>query len=149
MWAIIEAPGRGWTDPGVLAGFAAAVLALGAFARWQLRSAHPMLDVRLFRNPRFSASSLAISLAFFALFGMMFFITQYLQLILGYSAFEAGLRTLPIAAGLVLAGPASAKLAERLGTKVVVAAGLLVVGSASRCWASPTRTAATASSPPR
>jgi EmrB/QacA subfamily drug resistance transporter len=129
VWAIIEAPGRGWTDPGVLASFAAAVLALGAFARWQLRSPHPMLDVRLFRNPRFSASSLAISLAFFALFGMMFFITQYLQLILGYSAFEAGLRTLPIAGGLVVAGPLSAKLAERLGTKVVVAAGLLVVGS--------------------
>ena len=129
VWAIIEAPDRGWTDPGVLASFAAAVLALGAFARWQLRSPHPMLDVRLFRNPRFSASSLAISLAFFALFGMMFFITQYLQLILGYSAFDAGLRTLPIAAGLVLAGPASAKLAERLGTKVVVAAGLLTVGT--------------------
>jgi EmrB/QacA subfamily drug resistance transporter len=129
VWAIIEAPDRGWTDPAVLASFAAAALALGAFARWQLRSAHPMLDVRLFRNPRFSASSLAISLAFFALFGMMFFITQYLQLILGYSAFEAGLRTLPIAGGLVLAGPLSAKLAERLGTKVVVTAGLLVVGS--------------------
>jgi EmrB/QacA subfamily drug resistance transporter len=128
VWAIIEAPGRGWTDPGVLASFAAAVVALGAFARWQLRSPHPMLDVRLFRNPRFSASSVAISLAFFALFGMMFFITQYLQSILGYSAFEAGLRTLPIAGGLVAAGPASAKLAERLGAKVVVAAGLFVVG---------------------
>ena len=129
VWAIIEAPDRGWTDPAVLASFAAAVLALGAFAGWQLRSAHPMLDVRLFRNARFSASSLAISLAFFALFGMMFFITQYLQLILGFSAFEAGLRTLPVAGGLVAAGPLSAKLAERLGTKVVVAAGLLTVGS--------------------
>ena len=88
-----------------------------------------MLDVRLFRNPRFSASSLAISLAFFALFGMMFFITQYLQLVLGYSAFEAGLRTLPVAGGLVAAGPASAKLAERLGAKLVVAAGLFIVGT--------------------
>jgi len=85
--------------------------------------------VRLFRNPRFSASSLAISLAFFALFGMMFFITQYLQAILGYSAFEAGLRTLPVAGGLVAAGPASAKLAGRLGAKVVVAAGLLILGA--------------------
>jgi len=129
VWAIIEAPGRGWTDPGVLASFAASLVALGAFARWQLRSPHPMLDVRLFRNPRFSASSLAISLAFFALFGMMFFITQYLQSILGYSAFEAGLRTLPVAGGLVAAGPGSAKLAERLGAKVVVAAGLFVVGA--------------------
>ena len=129
VWAIIEAPDRGWTAPVTLAAFAVAIVTLGAFARWQLRSPHPMLDVRLFRNPRFSASSLAISLAFFALFGMMFFITQYLQAILGYGAFEAGLRTLPVAGGLVVAGPASAKLAERLGAKVVVAAGLLIVGT--------------------
>ncbi|HET8949225.1 MAG TPA: MFS transporter [Solirubrobacteraceae bacterium] len=129
VWAIIEAPERGWTDPGTLAGFAAALVTLGLFARWQLRSEHPMLDVRLFRNPRFSASSLAVSLAFFALFGMMFFITQYLQAILGYSAFEAGLRTLPVAGGLIAAGPASAKLAARLGAKLVVAAGLLIVGT--------------------
>jgi Na+/melibiose symporter-like transporter len=87
-----------------------------------------MLDVRLFRNPRFSASSAAISLAFFALFGMMFFVTQYLQAILGYDPLEAGLRMLPVAAGLILAGPGSAKAAERLGAKVVVAVGLLVVG---------------------
>ena len=129
VWAIIEAPSRGWTDPGTLAGFGIALVTLAAFARWQLRSPHPMLDVRLFRNPRFSASSLAISLAFFALFGMMFFITQYLQLVLGFSAFEAGLRTLPVAGGLVAAGPASAKLAERLGAKLVVAAGLFIVGT--------------------
>jgi EmrB/QacA subfamily drug resistance transporter len=128
VWAIIEAPARGWTDPGVLASFAAAIVTLGAFARWQLRTPHPMLDVRLFRNPRFSASSAAISLAFFALFGMMFFVTQYLQAILGYEPFEAGLRMLPVAGGLILAGPGSAKAAERLGAKVVVAVGLLVVG---------------------
>ena len=96
---------------------------------WELRSAHPMLDVRLFRNRRFSASSVAIALAFFALFGMIFFLTQYLQSILGYSAFEAGIRTLPVAGGLVLGGPLSAKLVERLGTKVVVAAGLTLVAT--------------------
>ena len=137
VWAIIEAPGRGWTDPAILAGFAAAALALGAFAAWELRAPHPMLDVRLFRNPRFSASSVAISLAFFALFGMIFFLTQYLQLILGYSAFEAGLRTLPVAGGLVLGGPLSASSpsgsARRSSSPpawLVVGAGLALLGFA-------------------
>jgi EmrB/QacA subfamily drug resistance transporter len=129
VWAIIEAPGRGWTDPGTLAAFGAAALALSAFVAWELRAKEPMLDVRLFRNRRFSASSVAISLAFFALFGMIFFLTQYLQSVLGYTAFEAGVRTLPVAVGLVLGGPLSAKLTERIGTKVVVAAGLALVAT--------------------
>ncbi len=89
-----------------------------------------MLDVRLFRNPRFSAASGAITLAFFAMFGTVFFLTQYLQSVLGYSALEAGVRVLPVAAGLVFAGPMSARLAERLGTKLVVAAGLGLVAGA-------------------
>jgi predicted MFS family arabinose efflux permease len=127
VWAIIEAPARGWTDPGILAGFGIAAVALAAFAAWERRAPEPMLDVRLFRNPRFSASSIAISLAFFALFGTVFFLTQYLQQILGYGPFEAGLRTLPVAVGLVLGGPLSARFSERIGTKIVVAAGLALV----------------------
>jgi MFS family permease len=113
----------------VLAAFGAAALALAAFVVHELRTREPMLDVRLFRNRRFSASSVAISLAFFALFGTVFFLTQYLQAVLGYSALEAGVRTLPVAAGLVLGGPLSAKLAERAGTKVVVASGLVLVAT--------------------
>ena len=92
-----------------------------------------MLDLTLFRNPRFSASSAAISLAFFALFGVIFFLTQYLQEVRGYSALDAGLRTLPVAAGLVIGGPLSAKLTERLGIRVVVAAGLTAVAARCTC----------------
>ena len=129
IWAIIEAPSRGWTEPMVLAGFGLFAATAAAFVAWELRTEEPMLDVRLFANRRFSASSAAISLAFFALFGMIFFLTQYLQGILGYSALEAGIRTLPVAGGLILGGPLSAKLVERLGTKVVVAAGLTFVAT--------------------
>jgi predicted MFS family arabinose efflux permease len=89
-----------------------------------------MLDIALFRNPRFSASSAAISLAFFALFGVIFLLTQYLQEVRGYSALEAGLRTIPVAAGLVFGGPLSAKFTERLGIRVVVPAGLTIVAGA-------------------
>jgi EmrB/QacA subfamily drug resistance transporter len=129
VWAIIEAPARGWTDPVILAAFAFAAAVLAAFVAWQRRTDSPMLPVGLFRNPRFSASSAAIALAFFALFGMIFFLTQYLQSILGYSALEAGIRTLPVAGGLILGGPLSAKLAGRFGAKVVVAGGLALVAA--------------------
>ena len=113
----------------ILGGFALSALALAAFVRWELRIREPMLDVRLFRNRRFSAASGSITLAFFALFGTMFFLTQYLQLVLGYGAFESGVRLMPVAAGLILGGPLSAKLVERVGTKRVVAAGLMFVGA--------------------
>jgi EmrB/QacA subfamily drug resistance transporter len=129
VWAIIEAPSHGWTNPAVLSSFGLAAGALAAFVAWELRTDAPMLDVRLFRNLRFSASSIAISLAFFALFGMIFFITTYMQSILGFTALEAGVRTLPVAAGLVIGGPLSARLSGRLGTKLVVAGGLGLVAA--------------------
>lgn len=127
LWAIIEAPTRGWTDGLILGAFAAAAVLLAGFISWERRSEHPMLDTRLFRNPRFSAASLSITLVFFALMGTIFFLTQYLQYVLGYSALEAGLRIAPVAFGMVLGGPLSARLTERVGTKIVVAAGLALV----------------------
>ncbi len=130
VWGLIEAPARGWTDGLVLAAFAAAAAVLVTFVAWERRAPSPMLDMALFRNPRFSASSAAISLAFFALFGVIFFLTQYLQQVRGYTALEAGLRTMPVAAGLVLGGPLSAKLAERLGIRVVVPFGLTLLAGA-------------------
>jgi EmrB/QacA subfamily drug resistance transporter len=129
VWAIIEAPARGWGDGLVLGGFATAAAVLAAFVVWELRSAHPMLDVRLFRNRRFSAASGSITIAFFALFGTMFFLTQYLQAVLGYSALESGVRLLPVAGGLILGSGLSAKLVAGAGTKRVVAAGLALVAA--------------------
>jgi EmrB/QacA subfamily drug resistance transporter len=127
IWGLIEAPARGWTDGAVLVAFAAALVVGAAFVAWERRAPSPMLELALFRNPRFSASSAAISLAFFALFGMIFLLTQYLQLVRGYDALEAGLRTLPVAAGLVVAGPSSARLAAKVGLRVVVPLGLVLV----------------------
>jgi MFS transporter, DHA2 family, multidrug resistance protein len=130
-WAIIEAGGqRGWTDSVTLAGFGVAVAALAAFVAWELRTSSPMLDVRLFRVRRFSGASLSIGLVFFSLFGAIFFLTMYLQEVKDYDPLSAGLRITPVAIGLVLGGPASAKLAGRIGTRIVVAAGLTIVASA-------------------
>jgi EmrB/QacA subfamily drug resistance transporter len=130
IWGLIEAPSRGWTDALVLAAFVFAALTLAVFVAWERRAPQPMLDMALFRNPRFSASSAAISLAFFALFGVIFLLTQYLQEVRGYSALDAGLRTMPVALGLVIGGPLSAKLTERLGIRLVVPAGLTAVSAA-------------------
>jgi hypothetical protein len=86
-----------------------------------------MLDLRFFADARFSASSAAIALTFFALFGTLFLLTQYLQIVLGHSALTAGVWTMPLAVGMMLTAPRSAHVAARTGAKVVVTAGLLVV----------------------
>ena len=124
--SIIEAPSNGWTDPAILAGFAVAAVALVAFVWWERRVDEPMLDVRFFANPRFTAASVNVTLAFFALFGFIFLATQYLQFVLGYSAFEAGLRTLPFAFALMVLAPLSSKAVQWFGTKRVVVTGMLV-----------------------
>ena len=82
---IIQAPDWGWTDGRTLGGFGAAAVVLTGFVTWELRTASPMLDVRLFRIRRFTGASGAVTLVFFALFGAIFFLTQYLQEVLDYT----------------------------------------------------------------
>src|SRR4029453_3331870 len=125
VWAIIEGPG-GWTDPEILGAFALAAVLLGTFILWERWTRFPMLDVGFFRNPRFSAASGAIMLTFFAMFGSLFLLTQFLQSILGYTPLEAGIRLLPMAGGVIAPSPPSAKGGERIGLKIVVASGLSI-----------------------
>ena len=127
--AIIEAPSNGWTDPLIVTGFAVAVGAIATFVWWERRIDEPMLDVRFFANPRFTAASVNVTLVFFALFGFIFLATQYLQFVLGYSAFEAGLRTLPFAFALMVMAPLSSKAVQWFGTKRVVVTGMLLFAS--------------------
>jgi EmrB/QacA subfamily drug resistance transporter len=129
VYGIIEAPERGWTDGLILGSFAVAAVLAGAFIWWERRIPHPMLRIDFFRNPRFSAASAAITMVFFALFGSVFLLTQHLQFVLGYTPLEAGFRILPVAT-LIVAAPLAARLVEGVGTKVVVAAGLLTVATA-------------------
>jgi len=129
VWAIIEGHGRGWTSTSILAAFAVATATIVGFLLWERHTDHPMLDLRFFRDARFSAASVAITLVFFALFGTIFFLTQYLQLVLGYSALEAGRRLLPIAT-MVLGAPIAMKLMQRVGVRIVVPIGLSIVTGA-------------------
>ena len=106
----------------ILAG--AAVLAL--FAWYETRVQHPSLDVRLFRDRRLSASVGALALVFFGMGGVFFFISFYLQNVRGYSALDAGLLTVPFAAGQLLLSPRSAAMVRRYGPKAVGASAMIV-----------------------
>jgi hypothetical protein len=127
VYTIIEAPVRGWSAPGTLAGFAAAAVALCAFVVWERRVAEPMLDVSLFTNLRFSAASGAVTVAFFTLFGFIFLITMYFQFLHGYSPLSTGVRLLPVAFSLGAASTVGPRLAVRVGNKAVVGAGLALM----------------------
>ena len=124
VFTIIEAPEHGWLSPFTIAGFAIALALIAGFVTWELRVEHPLLPVRIFENLRFSAASISVTSAFFALFGFVFLITQYFQLIRGYTPLQAGVRTLPVAFSIALASVLSPLLVHRVGTKLVVAGGL-------------------------
>ncbi len=126
--AIIEAPGRGWTGTATLAEITAGLAALGIFAWWELRIAHPLIDLRIFASRAFSTAAASVTVIFFALFGSLFVLTQYLQLVHGYSPLSAGLRALPFALAMGAVSPLSPILAKRLGTRVIIPAGMALMG---------------------
>jgi EmrB/QacA subfamily drug resistance transporter len=127
VWTTIEAPGHGWTAPVTVGGYAAAALVLAGFTWWEARRPHPLLDVRLFTDRRVATASGSIALAFFALFGFIFLITQYFQAVLGYGTLAAGVGTLPFALVIGATSPLAVALVRRAGTAVVVTGGLLVM----------------------
>ena len=130
VYAIIQAPEKGWTSASTLGAFAIALVVLGAFWVWESRTAHPMLETSFWSNPRFSAASGGIMLLFFAMFGSIFLLTQYFQFVMGYSALEAGVHLLPMAITMLVVAPSSARIVERFGTKAVVGTGLGLAGFA-------------------
>jgi len=127
VFTIIQAPTYGWTAGRSVTGFAVSAVLLAAFIAWERRAAHPMLDVRLFRNMRFSAASGAVTVSFFTLFGFIFLITQYFQFVRGYGPLSTGVRLLPVAASVGVGSVAGTQLAVRAGTKLVVTTGMVAM----------------------
>jgi EmrB/QacA subfamily drug resistance transporter len=127
LWAVIEGPSTGWTSPSILAGFVVGGAVLAGFFVWELKCSNPMLDVHFFENPRFSAASGAITLAFLALFGTIFLLTQYTQQVLGYSTVEAGAIFLPQSIVLMIFAPLSTRWVHKFGSKAVVSIGLFIL----------------------
>src|SRR5579864_6591183 len=142
VFTIIEAPDYGWSSTRTLAGFAVSAALLAAFVGWERRAAHPMLDVRLFRNMRFSAASGAVTVSFFTLFGFIFLMTQYFQFVRGYGPLSTGVHLLPVALAVGAGSVAGTQLAVRAGTKLVVTTGLVAM-AAFYCWVAATTSATT------
>ncbi|MDA0180050.1 MFS transporter [Solirubrobacter phytolaccae] len=138
VYGFIEGPNHGWTSTPVLAAFMVGVALLVAFVGWELTREQPMLDPRLFKLAGFASGSLSVFVQFFALFGVIFVLLQYLEFVLRYTPLQAGAALAPAAAIMVALAPRVPKLVERVGVRrvgptglVLIALGLLVAATMS------------------
>jgi EmrB/QacA subfamily drug resistance transporter len=129
IYTIIEAPNHGWGSARTLGSFALTTVLAAAFVVWERRTKQPMLDLTLFSNPRFTAASASVAISFFALSGFIFLVTQYFQFLKGYGPLSTGVRLLPVASFVAISSILGTKLAVRIGTKLVVAAGLFAMAA--------------------
>ena len=132
VYSIIEGPSHGWLSTESFITFGIAAVALVLFALWESRASSPMLDLRLFKDRRFSVASGGMTLTFFAMFGTFFLVAQYFQLVLGYSPLKSGLLQLPMAIIMMAIAPNMPKLVARFGASrtVPVSLGLIALGMA-------------------
>jgi EmrB/QacA subfamily drug resistance transporter len=135
VYGVIEAPGWGWASAATIGVLAGGVAALGLLVAAERATASPMIDMSLFRNPRFTAASASVAIAFFALLGFIFLVTQYFQVVRGYSPLSTGVRLLPVAVSVGVASVVGTRLAVRIGNKIIVGGGLLFF-TAALLWIS-------------
>ena len=128
VFALIEQPSRGWSDPLVWIPFAAGIVCFALFFLHEARARHPMLDLGLFRIRNFAVANLTTLTAYAGLIGGLFFVGLYLQQVVGYSALEAGLATTPVSLILFLLSPRWCKLASGTGPRLPMTAGPIVGG---------------------
>jgi EmrB/QacA subfamily drug resistance transporter len=124
VYGLIQAPDKGWSSTETLAAFVISAVALALFVAWESSVEEPMLDMSYFRNPAFSTATGGMILVFLSMLGVMFLITQYFQLILGYSPLSAALRLLPVAPIMMIVAPLTPRITARLGANRTVATGL-------------------------
>ncbi len=127
VYGLIQAPDKGWLSGGTLGAFAVAAVVLALFVAWELRVDEPMLDMSFFKNPAFSTGTGGMILVFLSMYGVMFLITQYFQLVLGYSPLSSALRTLPMAPIMIIVAPLTPRLSKRFGSHRVVSGGMLLI----------------------
>jgi EmrB/QacA subfamily drug resistance transporter len=129
VYGIIEEPADGWADPRVVTAIAGGAVLLAGFVARELRTRAPLVDLRLFLNGRFTWATVAFAIVGFAMTGVMFILTPYLQVVQGNDAQGTGIRLLPMISGVILSAIASSRLVGRVGTRAMVAAGLAVTGA--------------------
>jgi EmrB/QacA subfamily drug resistance transporter len=127
VYGFIEAPDKGWVAPVTIGAFAIAAVVLTLFVLWELRAKSPMLDMHYFRNPAFSVGSGAMMLVFLAMYGVMLLMTQYFQLVLGFSALDTAVRLLPIALIMLVVTPFTPRIVQRFGGNRSVGFGMCLI----------------------
>jgi EmrB/QacA subfamily drug resistance transporter len=124
VWGLVRANEVGWTSPGIIGSFVAGAALLVCFVAWELRTKHPMLPMRFFRNRTFALANVASLFMFFGMFGSIFFISQFFQTVQGLSPFQSGLRILPWTAMPMLVAPIAGAVSDRIGGHRLMGAGL-------------------------
>ncbi len=124
VWGLVRGNSQGWASPEVAASLIVGALLGAVFVAWELRAKEPMLPMRYFRIPAFSAGNASAFLLYASLFSGVFFIAQYLQVSLGYGPFAAGIRTLPWTTTLFVVAPIAGSLTDRIGSRSLLASGL-------------------------
>lgn len=127
LYGIIFGADESFRETHVIIALTISIVSFVTFFLWEAKVPQPMLQLSFFKDRRFSAGALSITFVFFAMFGMSFLLTQYLQSVLGFTPLESGVRFIPFAAAMIVSAPSSAKLSAKIGTKYTVTLGLTLV----------------------
>jgi EmrB/QacA subfamily drug resistance transporter len=128
-YSLIEANNKGWTSAEILSLFAVAALGFVAFVLLELRQRVPMLDLSLFRDRTFTGANATMMLVALAMFGVFFFVSLFVQGIMGYSPVQAGAAFLPMTLCIILFAPAAGKLSDRIGGRWLMGGGMVLVSA--------------------
>jgi EmrB/QacA subfamily drug resistance transporter len=126
-YGLIEANTYGWTSPRILGAFAVAAVALVGFVLLERHQRAPMLPLGLFRNPTYTGANLVTLLVALAMFGIFFFMSLYMQRVLGYSAVQTGAAFLPMTILIILVAPIAGRLSDRIGSRGLMTAGMALI----------------------
>lgn len=127
VWGLIHGNSDGWTSPTIVAALAGGTALLVAFVAWEARTRSPMVPLRFFRSRAFSAVNLVSLLMSFGVFGVVFLLSQFFQVVQGYSPFQAGLRTLPWTAMPLIVAPIAGVLIGRIGGRPLLVTGMTLM----------------------
>lgn len=127
VWGLVRGNEHGWTSPGVLAPIIAGAILLGAFVLWERGAKEPMVPLRFFRSRAFSAANVTSLLMSFGMFGAIFLLAQFFQVVQGYSPLAAGIRTLPWTAMPIVVAPIAGILSDRIGARPLLVAGMALM----------------------
>ena len=129
VWGLVRGNAHGWTSLGVAGPIAAGVVLLGLFVLWERRTPEPMVPLRFFRNRAFSAANVTSLLMSFGMFGSIFLLVQFFQVVQGYTPLQAGIRTLPWTAMPIFIAPIAGLLSDRIGARPLLVGGMALMAT--------------------